>query len=192
MRVYITGVSCVGKTTIGKKLAELLSYPFFDLDKEIESYFGKPLERLQEEYLTMYSFRMKASEALKHLLDQENNNKSIIVLPPSGLMHPYYRFIKKTEKIVIVLKDDPRNILARITFYDKDSNPIVKHLSANEKESYLKKIKKDINYFGRMFNKADLAVDISGLGAEESAKKVKKSLAPLLSGICRRSTEKAE
>ena len=182
MRVYITGVSCVGKTTIGRKLAELLNYPFFDLDKEIETFFGKPLEHLQAEYLTMYSFRMKASEALKHLLDKENSSKSIIVLPPSGLMHPYHRFIKKKENIVIVLKDDPKNILARITFYDKDSKPIVKHLSAKDKQLYLKEIKKDIAYFGRTYNKADLVVDICGLGPDESSWKVKESLAPLLSG----------
>ena len=47
MKVFLTGVSCVGKTTIGAKLASLLGYPFFDLDKEIETFFGKPLERLQ-------------------------------------------------------------------------------------------------------------------------------------------------
>lgn len=40
MRVFITGVGCVGKTTVGQKLATLLGCPFFDLDAEIESYFG--------------------------------------------------------------------------------------------------------------------------------------------------------
>jgi len=181
MRIYIAGVSCVGKTTIGKKLAELLDYPFFDLDKEVEAFLGKPLEYLHEECLTMHSFRMKASEALKNLLSKENSNNSIIVLPPSGLMHPYYRFIKKTEKIIIVLKDDPRNILKRITFYDKESKPIVKSLSANQKKLYLREIKKDITYFGRTFNKADLTVAIHGLGVDASAEKLKESLYPLLS-----------
>ena len=36
MKVFLAGVSCVGKTTIGAKLASLLGYPFFDLDHEIE------------------------------------------------------------------------------------------------------------------------------------------------------------
>ena len=40
MRVFLTGVSCVGKTTVGKELAELLGANFFDLDDEIEMFFG--------------------------------------------------------------------------------------------------------------------------------------------------------
>jgi hypothetical protein len=35
MRIFLTGVACVGKTTIGAKLADLLTYQFFDLDGEI-------------------------------------------------------------------------------------------------------------------------------------------------------------
>lgn len=41
MRILLTGVSCIGKTTLGKILAERLQYPFFDLDTETELYFGK-------------------------------------------------------------------------------------------------------------------------------------------------------
>jgi shikimate kinase len=48
MRVFITGVSCVGKSTIGRKLPAELGYRFFDLDLEIEKHFAKPLESLFE------------------------------------------------------------------------------------------------------------------------------------------------
>ena len=47
MRIFLTGVSCVGITMIGKKVGELLGVRFFDLDNEIESFFGRELlERL--------------------------------------------------------------------------------------------------------------------------------------------------
>ena len=59
MRIFLTGISCVGKTTVGAKLAVLLACPFFDLDHEIENFFSMPLERLQDEFLTMYSFRQE-------------------------------------------------------------------------------------------------------------------------------------
>ena len=39
MRLFIVGVSCVGKTAIGLKLSELIGYHFFDLDDEIEAFF---------------------------------------------------------------------------------------------------------------------------------------------------------
>ena len=32
MRIFLTGVGCVGKSTIGKKMAELLGIRFFDID----------------------------------------------------------------------------------------------------------------------------------------------------------------
>lgn len=48
MRIFLTGVSCVGKTTVGTKLAALLVCPFFDLDNEIESFFTTPIEHLQD------------------------------------------------------------------------------------------------------------------------------------------------
>jgi len=54
MRIFLTGGSCVGGTTVGAKLAALPGCPFFDLDYEIESFFSMPIERLQDKFLTMY------------------------------------------------------------------------------------------------------------------------------------------
>ncbi len=47
MHIFLTGVSCVDKSTLGKLLAERVDLPFFDLDDEIEKYFGATIERLQ-------------------------------------------------------------------------------------------------------------------------------------------------
>lgn len=176
MRIFLTGVSCVGKTTVGTKLAALLGCPFFDLDHEIESFFSMPLERLQDKFLTMYSFRQEASKALKHLLKQEESGEVVIALLPSGLMDNYWRVMKRAKGTIVVLTDDAANILKRITFYDKDSNPIEKHVTEKEKPLYLKEIKKDITYFNRTYKRADISVHISGLGPEQAAKKVKEML----------------
>jgi shikimate kinase len=46
MTIFIVGVSCVGKTAVGKELSELLDYHFFDLDDEIENFFSTPIEKL--------------------------------------------------------------------------------------------------------------------------------------------------
>jgi hypothetical protein len=46
MRIFVAGVSCVGKITIGARLASLLEYRFFDLDVETERFFGTSIERL--------------------------------------------------------------------------------------------------------------------------------------------------
>ena len=63
----------------------------------------------------------------------------------------------------VVLTDKPANILERITFYDIDSKLVEKNLMADEKRLYLSDIKKDITYFRKPYERADLRVDISGL-----------------------------
>jgi len=68
MRIFLSGVSCVGKTTVGKQLAKEIEYKFFDLDDEVESYYGKPIEFLQKEFFTMDGFRQKAALVLEELI----------------------------------------------------------------------------------------------------------------------------
>src|SRR5712675_875996 len=50
MRIFLAGVSCVGKTTIGAQLAGLLDNRFFDLDVETERFFETSIERLLERF----------------------------------------------------------------------------------------------------------------------------------------------
>lgn len=176
MRVFLTGVGCVGKTTIGRRLSELLGLGFFDLDEEIEIFFGTSIERLQNRFITMHSFREEAANALVDLLGRPESRESVIALPPSGLMGRYLRVLKKTAGTRVVLQDMPENILERIVFYDVDSRPIEKSLEAAEKRLYLREIKKDITYFRSSYERANLQVDISGLDVDEAAQRVKLAL----------------
>ena len=176
MRVFLTGVSCVGKTTIGRRLSTLLDHAFFDLDKEIERFFGTSIERLQSRFITMHSFREEAAKALVDLLGRPVSRESVIALPPTGLMGGYLRVLKKTPGTTVVLRDSPEAILDRIVFYDVESRPIEKTLTAAEKRLYLREIKKDITYYRSSYKRADLQVDISGLDVDEAAQRVKLSL----------------
>ncbi len=172
MRISLTGVSCVGKTTIGRKIAEIIGIKFFDLDQEIERFFDTSIERLQNRFLTIHSFRDEAAKALKNLLSRPDCENCVLALPPSGLMGGYLREIKKVKVITVVINDKPENILKRIRFYDLDSRPIEKKLTSKEKKLYLKEIKKDITYFRKSYQRANLQVDISGFNANQAACKV--------------------
>ena len=176
MRIFVTGVACVGKTIIGARLAALLGYQFFDLDIEIERFFGAPIPRLRQRWLTQYSFRVEAAKALKHVLSRKGSRDCVIALPPSGLMDAYWRVMKTTKAAIVVLQDKPENILKRITFYDDDSHLIHMTLTDREKRYYLRDIKADSTHFGRTYRRANLNVDITGLGPEEAAQKVKDML----------------
>lgn len=83
---------------------------------------------------------------------------------------------KKVEWNDYRTTDDAINILNRIIFYDKDSNPININLSEKDKLIYLKEIKKDITYFNRTYKKADISINISGLNSDQASIKVKEIL----------------
>ena len=177
MKVFLAGVSCVGKTAIGAVLAQKLGCPFFDLDVEIEKYFGKPIERLRSETLTPNSFRRQfASVVLTKLLQSEQTSGFVMALLPSGLMDSMWGVLKNVDRVVVALQDSPENILSRITFYGADSKPLSKTLTDKERRYHLQEIRKDIAYFGRSFRKADITVDIDGLGVERSATKLERLL----------------
>lgn len=176
MRIFIAGVSCVGKTTIGEKIAERLGITFFDLDEEIETFFNTSIERLQEKFLMSHDFRNEAAKALVNMLNRPDSERCVVALPPSGLMGGYLRAIKKVKRIVLVLTDTPENIVERIRFYDVDSRPIEKILTPEEKKLYLKEIKKDISYFRTSYQRADLQVDIAGFDANQAADKAVQAL----------------
>ena len=177
MNIFITGVSCVGKSTLGKILADRLNCQFYDLDSEIEKYFGESIERLMSRHLTGHSFRYEIGVVVfKDILFNRNGSNSVIALPPSGLKDAYLGTIKKVECIVVAITDTPENILKRITFYDVDSKPIDKHLTDKEKTYYLKEIKKDITYFGKTYKRAHLLVDIAGLSIEDSVARIQDAI----------------
>ena len=176
MRVFLTGVGCVGKTTVGRELAKLLGVKFFDLDHEIETFFGTSIERLENKFLTIHSYRNEAAKVLVHLLNRPASQNSVIALPPSGLMGGYLRVIKKSAGITVALSDKPENILERITFYDIDSNLIEKDLTAEEKRLYLREIKKDITYFRKTYERAHFRINISGLDPKQAARRVKEAV----------------
>jgi shikimate kinase len=172
MKIFLVGVSCVGKTTIGKRLANRLGFQFFDFDEEVEKCFAMPISKARSRFLTEYSFRAEASNALKRLIKENGDRDYVVAMPPSGLKDSYWRILKKLDAIIIALKDKPENILDRITFYDDDSIPIHKELTPNEEAFQLKDIREDMAYFGKSYQRAHQRVNIAGLGIEGSVEKI--------------------
>jgi shikimate kinase len=172
MRVLLTGVSCVGKSTIGPELAALLGLPFLDLDHEVEAFFQDTIPHLQARYASMNGYRNRVCRVLKAILARIDAKDCVIALPARGLMAPYWSVIKGSRSTLVVVEDDPINILNRIFFLDDDNRPIHKDLSAEERDYYLEEIEADMKYFARSYTKADLKVGIKGLGPVDAAKKI--------------------
>ena len=172
MQIFLTGIGCVGKSTIGKIIAELLGVKFFDLDVEVEAFFQTSIERLQQRCFNVHEYRSEAAKALVHLLSCPESTKSVIALPPSGLMGGYLKVLKNNSGIKVVITDKPENVVERLRFYDIDSRPTEKELSPKEKKLYLRELKGDMTYFRKSYAKANLQVDIQGLEPVQAAHKI--------------------
>jgi len=174
MIIYLVGISCVGKTTIGKLLANYIDFEFYDLDEQIEKYFERPIEYIQSEFLTTNGFREKTSVVLREILNTDQN--MVIASTASGFRDHYLRQYKNTKKIKgivsINLTDKPENILNRLTFYDKLSNQIEKVLYDTDRNLYLKEIKKDITYYKKFNLRADYSIDIDGIAPKVLVNKI--------------------
>ena len=177
MIIYLVGISCVGKTTIGKMLADKIGYSFFDLDEEIQDYYKKPIERIQDECLTMNGYREKASIVLDKLFSK--NIDSVISGTPSGLKFSYlqvYKRHKDKELISICLNDSFENVLERLTFFDKDSNPIMERLDESKKKRYLKEIRADYNFFKDSYKRADFQINIEDVSLDNTPELIVKTI----------------
>lgn len=174
MIIYLVGMACVGKTTIGRMLAEKLGYTFFDLDEEVMKFYQKSIERLQNECLFMNEFREQAGVVLDQLLSK--NIDCVIAGTPAGLKIAYLKVIRRHKKdkefYSLYLHDTCENVLNRVRFYDVDSNPIEEPMSPAKRLRYLRDIKADFNYFKSSYERADVQVSIENIPLSDIPDKI--------------------
>ncbi len=79
--IFLTGMTGVGKTTIGRDLAQKLSMQFFDLDEQIEKLADRSIPQIFSEHGEP-GFRKLESAALVHVLD---HTSAVIALGAGAL-----------------------------------------------------------------------------------------------------------
>jgi shikimate kinase len=165
MKIYLVGISFVGKSTIGKLLADIINFKFYDLDLEIEDYYQKPIEKIQDECFSMNGYRAKGSVVLDILLSKEEN--SVIAGTPAGLRNDYLTVYKKYKKkidlISIFVMDSPGNVLDRLMYYSAHGDHELEKLEENKRGFYLRDTIADYNFFKISLNRADLKIDIENI-----------------------------
>jgi len=169
MIIYLVGMNCVGKSTVGKMLADFLGFTFYDLNKEVEKFYQTSIERLQIDSLVMWEFRKRSSIVLDKLFSKDID--CVISGTPAGLMFSYLSVYKKHKKdkqlYSIHMYDSFENVLDRLTFYDIDSKPIIEPMDEYKKARYLYEIKADHKYFENSYKRADFQINIENIKLEE-------------------------
>lgn len=121
-RIYLIGMMGVGKSTLGKKLANALRFSFVDLDKEIEKAEGKTVEALFEEDGEPY-FRQREQACL--LQTQRLNHVVIATGGGAPMYGENMRWMNEHGKTVY-LKADLSFIVSRVS-QNANKRPLLKN-----------------------------------------------------------------
>ena len=144
MIIMLFGITNVGKTVTGQRLAERLNYSFFDLDEEIKKRFQTTLEKFMNEY-PFPAERAKIKGKILRDLIKENKSDIVIAVSPIYYTRNFNSLLDLDQVIAIELQDSEEHIFQRLIF--SDENDIVYKDDAykdKHKKDYIKDIHEDI------------------------------------------------
>lgn len=153
MVIMLFGISNVGKTVTGQKLAEKLRYSFLDLDEEIKKRFQTTLEQFMKDNPFSYE-RGKIKGAILGDLISKNEHDMVIAVSPIFYARHFNRLIDKEQVIAIELQDSEEHIFERLIFSDENDNEYEDNeYKEKHREPFIKDIHEDIIFSKRLFKK---------------------------------------
>ena len=150
MKILLFGVSNVGKTTIGKLLAERVGFAFYDLDDEVKKRLGMTLEQ----FVNTADLRwrdQKRGSIIKRVLKLEED--VVFSITPISYPYNFQKQLMKEDILLIELYDTPENIFSRLVFSDKNDNIYTDDLyKSQHKDYYLSDIQADLDWYGKIYH----------------------------------------
>lgn len=158
MKIIIVGFMGVGKTSVGKILAEKLNFDFIDTDNEIELSQDMSISNIFQNYGESY-FRKLEKQTLKNVLNRNN----IVISTGGGIItdKDNYNILKNEEKVI---------------FLDASVETIIKHLHNEinkrpllyESENLIKKIEELLsNRYEKYIGVSDIIIDVNDKNIDE-------------------------
>ena len=155
MIIMLFGISNVGKTVTGEKLAQKLNYSFIDMDEEIKKRFQTTLEQFMQDYPFSYERGQIKGKLLKDLVKEYKDNIVIAVSPIFYARH-FNSVLALEQVIAIELQDSEEHIFERLVF--SDENDVIYKDDAYKEEHrdyYIRDIHEDIEYVKEVFKKIE-------------------------------------
>jgi shikimate kinase len=134
MRIFLIGYMGVGKTTIGKRLANALDMDFLDLDHFIESSTGRSIPDIFKKEGEV-AFRGLEKKYLTDICMDADN----VVVATGGGTPCFYNHMEIMNKhgITVYLQMDVRSIVYRLV-HAKETRPLVEDKAPENLDEYVK------------------------------------------------------
>ena len=153
--LILTGMMGVGKSTIGKRLANKLSYTFIDIDSLIEKKEGCSISLIFKKKGEDY-FRTLESDVSLQALKKHN---SVISLGGGAFLNKSIRILSKKKGVSFWLDVEVDDLIKRLAKTKKRPLLIKKNLSDEVKKIYLNRKK--------TYNEADYRIKCNFLKPNE-------------------------
>ena len=170
--IFLCGFMATGKSSVGKRLAEVLQWEFLDADALIEAEAGTTISEIfaaQGEP----AFRALESRMVQTLAERSG---CVVATGGGAIVHPQNLEMMKRSGLVITLTADIPTILRRSA--GDDARPLLQTADRQER------IRKLLEQRAPFYAKADIVFDTSSLSVDEVAAMLLKRL--LESGFLQR------
>ena len=161
--IFLLGFMGVGKTSIGKRLANSLDVPFVDTDELLEKQLGMSIT----DYFSIHeeqSFRAAEKELVENY-----NFDSAVVATGGGLPCFNKNMEVMNNNGITIFLDRPAKELQQRLMNAKIQRPLIKDLSDNELLAFIEgKLKKRLPFY----KKAKITLDRNNQTVEEIRKRL--------------------
>jgi XRE family aerobic/anaerobic benzoate catabolism transcriptional regulator len=169
-RVALIGLRGAGKSTLGRRLAENLGFPFIELSREIEQFAGCGISEIHNLY-GANAYRRYERRALEEAIQIY---PEVVIATPGGLVADSANFnLLLTHCTTVWLQADASDHMGRVAAQG-DMRPMAASTEAMED------LKRILEGRAAFYSKADLAFNTSAQGLEDSVERLRREVRPLL------------
>jgi XRE family aerobic/anaerobic benzoate catabolism transcriptional regulator len=168
-RIALVGLRGAGKTTLGRKAADALKRPFFELDREIERISGTPLGSILELY-GQQAYRRYELQALQELLAAE---PQFVVATGGSLVSEAATYeLLLRSCFTVWVRTTPEEHMRRV-IAQGDLRPMnVGHQAMDD-------LQRILDERSELYARADVEIDTSGTKPEKSVRELLKAIPEL-------------
>ena len=160
--LVLTGMMGVGKSTVGKNLAQKLSYNFVDIDRTIESREGSTINLIFKNKSESY-FRKLENEISLEKLKKKN---TVVSLGGGAFLNKFIRREVKNTSVSFWLDVDVSELIKRLKKTKKRPLLYNKNLNVTVNKIYLERKK--------TYSEADYRIKCNFLGPDKIVDKILK------------------
>jgi len=158
--IVLTGLMGSGKTSVGKRLADILQYDFWDTDDIIEQETGISINEIFSKYGEIW-FREYENKISRKLSEVE---KTVISTGGGFVLNPDNIENLRKNSIIVNLRTRAETLWNRLK--TKTDRPLLKVSNP------LNKLKELINERERFYNNADYIIDTDDLSVDEVVEEI--------------------